>query len=440
MLNGIINLGIPVGITAKVSELYSSKEEDYIARINSYWAFFIKLILILSFSIVLLLVFFSNPFTNALVGSTEYNLLFIIIILGVPFTASYSIIDGFLKSFGAISTIVRISVIATILSTLVLIPLVIYFNVIGVALSIFFLGLLPMTIFAIKYRKQFRSFFRFKDLIQINLGEKWNVLKIGIVSIAAALMHQGAIILMRRLIISEFGEVDNGIYQSVLGISLNYFAIIYAFLSNYTLPKISSIKDNFDLVTELNGNLRFLMVIIVPSILLIFSFRDIVLQLVYTKEFLEAKNLFLFQLIGDVFRMLAALFGLWLIPKMKIIPLLIIDFVFNALLIILPFSLVTFWKHDLMVFPLVYMIAFFFHFIMYFVYTKKIIKFRFTNDSIKTLLYGALIVLFGFSLSSLTIEYGHVAVFILLGSWFFLVFNKEEKKSLMKKINSFFSR
>lgn len=86
------------------------------------------------------------------------------------------------------------------------------------------------------------------------------------------------------------------------------------------------------------------------------------------------------------------------------------------------------------------MIAFFFHFIMYFVYTKKIIKFRFTNDSIKTLLYGALIVLFGFSLSSLTIEYGHVAVFILLGSWFFLVFNKEEKKSLMKKINSFFSR
>ncbi len=323
------------------------------------------------------------------------------------------------------------------MSVAILTPLVIYFNVVGVAINILILAMLPIAAFLFFFRKRFSEFFKFTSLVKLTFSEKRDVMKIGVVSLLATLMHQGALITIRRFIIDEFGETDNGIYQSVLGISLNYFAIIYAILANYTLPKFSSLKDNLSLNSEINDNFRFLMIIIIPSVLLIFSYRDIVLQIIYTGEFLKAADLFLFQMIGDIFRMMAALFGLWLIPRMKILPLVSIDFIFNLTLVTLPVVLVNFYKHDLSIIPFCYMIAFFVHFSLFFIYTKRKLNFNFKSENMKIIYYGVTIVILGFIISSFFVNYGHFVVLGLVAVWLLTVFSKDEKNKILSKLSDF---
>lgn len=440
MMNNIISLGVPVGLTAKVSEVYSTKSESYKERVNAYWSFFIKLTLLISISSTITLLIFSDFFTVLLIGSNEYKLVFAIIILSLPFSVSNVIIDSFLKSFGAISSIVKISIFSAIGSLLILIPLLFYFEIIGVSISIVAMSSLPILIFVIFFRKDFKDFFRNGYSKLLSKEEKVNVFKIGIVSVLAAFMHQGAIIAIRKLIIVHFGEADNGIYQSVLGLSLNYFAVVYALLSNYTLPKFASLPDNISLVAEINNTLRFLLIIIIPAILMIFAFRDVIIKLIYTSEFLKAQELFMFQLIGDIFRMFAALFGLWLIPRMKIIQLLSIDFIFNLILISLPFLLIYFFGKNLILIPIAYMSAFFVHFVLYFSFTMKSIGFRFTRENLVTLGIAIIILSLGFGISNLNMNAGHLFVIILIATWLIMVISKREKKLIIEKIQSLVNR
>lgn len=437
----IILMGLPVGLTTKVSEIYSDKNENYVATINAYWSYFLKIVSFTSLIITVCLLTFSGPISNFLIGDYGHRLIFSVIIVSIPFSCVYAIVDSFLKSFGDIPIIVKIGIYSASLSTVLLIPLLIHFDVVGAAIGIFLLYAIPALMFYTFFKGKYKDLFkvdRIKNLLSSK--EKISIVKIGLVSLVSGFMHQGALIIVRKIILSNFGEVETGIYQSVLGISINYFVIIYTFLSSYTLPRLSTIKDNEQIRNELNETLRFLYSFIIPSVLLIFCFRDVILKIVYSSEFLSAGNLFLFQLIGDIFKMMGALMGLWLIPRMKIKPLIIIDFIFNLIFIFLPFVLLKFFIVELYIIPFSYMIAFFVHFILLFSYTKYSLGFKITLQNKKIIFLSAFFLLSAFTISINFSVYGYYYAIIVVIIWFYMVFSGEEKRVILSKALRFFKK
>ena len=258
-----------------------------------------------------------------------------------------------------------------------------------------------------------------------------NVLKIGVISLSSSLLHQGAIILLRKFAINNFGLIDNGVYQSVLSTSIAYFSIIYIFLSNYTLPLFSKIIIDSELVEEINNNFRFLLFLVLPIIVITFTYRGIIVELLYSKSFNKASTLFLPQLIGDFFRVFAALFGLWTIPRMKIKQMLIFDFLFNLSLFLFPHLYMEILGKNLIIIPVSYMTAFIIHFLLYFIYSKIYLKFYFKKQIIYNAIVSIFVMLLSVLLSYISNLLGYFSTAILLIIWIYLVLNKEEKKSII---------
>jgi len=355
--------------------------------------------------------------------------------LSIPFLVLYSLVESLIRGMSEIAILVNITVISAIVSTAILIPIIYYFNFEGVAYYLLILSLIPLSIFMIKYRGTFGKYLNSVKSTLSN-SEKSVIYKIGFVALLSSLMHQGSMIVLRRLILGNLGFEENGIYQSVLSLSLNAFTLIYIFLTNYTLPKLSSLKNKSEIVSELNDNYRFLLLIIIPVVILIFTYKDFIILLLYSKSFLEATGLLKFQLIGDIFKASAALFGLWLIPQMKIKQLILIDLIFNFTFLLTPFIALEVLNFDLGAIPICYLFSFTVHFLLYFFYSRKEINFKFDNKVSKNIIFSTMLIIITFLMSIYFHQYSLFINIIILSLWFYMVIEKSEKL----KINTYLKK
>ena len=426
-----VHIGTPVGITSEISKLSAIEAVENKIKMKSYFVYFNFVFGILTAFFSVIFFIFSGQISFLLVEDSSYYIVLAIAILAAPLVVIFYIIEAFLRSYEFIDIIVKISIINNIVSLIFLFPLIYYLKYIGIGIYLFIFGSLPFLIYFIFYRNIF-DFKKYKvDKSFLKRKEIMNVLKIGVISLSSSLLHQGAIILLRKFAINNFGLIDNGVYQSVLSTSIAYFSIIYIFLSNYTLPLFSKIIIDSELVEEINNNFRFLLFLVLPIIVITFTYRGIIVELLYSKSFNKASTLFLPQLIGDFFRVFAALFGLWTIPRMKIKQMLIFDFLFNLSLFLFPHLYMEILGKNLIIIPVSYMTAFIIHFLLYFIYSKIYLKFYFKKQIIYNAIVSIFVMLLSVLLSYISNLLGYFSTAILLIIWIYLVLNKEEKKSII---------
>lgn len=440
LISQTVHLGVPVGITSEISKLNSENYELSQKKIKTYFLLFNIVFGMISTVISVMIFIFSGHITLLLVDDSGYSYILSIFVLSLPFMVIYFIVESFLKSFELIDILVKISVISNIISVIFLVILIYFIEFLGVAFYLFIFGVTPLLIFLLLYRNKlkFRRI-KIKTFIYDKTDIK-NILKIGLVSLVSSILHQGAIILLRKFTISHFGLVDNGIYQSVLSISISYFSIIYIFLSSYSLPHLSKIKDDKCLIKDINSNFRFILILILPMVIVSFTYKDLIIQLLYSKSFSTASSLFLPQLIGDVFRAFAALISLWMISRMKIKQMMLIDLIFNSTLILIPYLLFEYFNNSLIIVPASYLIAFSLHFILYFGYTVYSLKFRFEKLILKNIFISIFTIALCFSVCIINNNAGYLFSVIMLFIWILLILNKEEKKKLLNYSKSLMLR
>lgn len=123
---------------------------------------------------------------------------------------------------------------------------------------------------------------------------------------------------IREFAIQEFGTVQTGLWQSVVRVSEAYRGLIISFLFLSFYPKLSQI------LASRNGNISSLKRFYFPYLLfcvsflfLVFQFDEYILQSLYSEEYVEAGNLFQFQILGDLFAFLSFPFSIYLIAAVK---------------------------------------------------------------------------------------------------------------------------
>jgi len=433
-------MGTPFGITSEVSKLLSEKESSSSNKVNALFTYYLILFGITTVLFAIIFFVFRNEILELLIGTNEYKFVYIMLLAASPFVVVYSIIEAFLRGHGEINAIVKISIISNIISVVFLTLAIYFFSITGVALYLFVFGIMPFLVYFIVMKSK-KSFHIDLNLLKnISKQDRSKILKIGSVSLFSSLLFQFVIISLRKFIIANFGMDDNGIYQSIFGLSSNYFVLIYIFLVNYTLPKFASMVNNEDIIRELNDNLRFLFFLLVPMIVMVFSYRDILIYLFYSKAFLKGSDYLLFQLIGDIFRIMAALFGLWLIPKMRVKKIMLIDLTFSLSLFLLPYLLIKIVGVNLIIIPLSYMIAFFIHFVLFFSVTVSELKFKFGVKQIKTISVSLIILAINFFLSVYLKQYGYFTSILLISIWVYLVTDINERKSVLVLVGNKFNK
>lgn len=427
-----ISLGIPLGITKFVSELSSQNNNDNIL-------FLLKrtLLLLLAFSMILaiILIIFSESISFFIWNDIQYDNLIIFLSLSFPISIITIVFDAYIRGMKRFNLFTINAIGTGVIGTIVFVASAIIFFVDGIGFA-YLLSAVICLLYSYYLLKRNNLFSIKKILGARGKSDVFirNIIKLGIASVIVGAMNQLSFLFIRSRMISEFGLVVNGYYQTIIGMSSNYFLLFSMILGVYSLPALSSIANNDEFNQEINNTLKISTFLIVPVVTLMFVFREQIVVLLFSKDFNEATHLFYYYLFGDFFRILGLSSCLWLIPRMKIKSWLFIEMILNISLILWYLVLTNLLGVKSESFSVSYFISYCLYFIISFLYLVYSNNFKLTASNYKLINLSVIAVSLLLFISNVNIIAGYIIIFPLIVAWFLLSFDKENYLKILEYI------
>ncbi|MGU0171511.1 lipid III flippase WzxE [Escherichia coli] len=124
-----------------------------------------------------------------------------------------------------------------------------------------------------------------------------------------------AYIMMRKLLAAQYSWDEVGILQGVSSISDAYLQFITASFSVYLLPTLSRLTEKRDITREVVKSLKFVLPAVAAASFTVWLLRDFAIWLLLSNKFTAMRDLFAWQLVGDVLKVGAYVFGYLVIAK-----------------------------------------------------------------------------------------------------------------------------
>ena len=124
-----------------------------------------------------------------------------------------------------------------------------------------------------------------------------------------------AYVMMRNLMAAHYSWDEVGIWQGVSSISDAYLQFITASFSVYLLPTLSRLTAKQDVSREIGRSLKFVLPAVAAASLTVWLLRDFAIWLLFSAKFTAMRDLFAWQLLGDVLKVGAYVFGYLVIAR-----------------------------------------------------------------------------------------------------------------------------
>lgn len=122
-------------------------------------------------------------------------------------------------------------------------------------------------------------------------------------------------VMMRKLLAAHYSWDKGGIWRGVSSISDAYLQFITASFTVYLLPTLSRLTDKSTLCQEIVRSLRFVLPAVAAASFTAWLLRDFAIWLLFSDRFVVMRDLFAWQLVGDVLKVGAYVFGYLVIAK-----------------------------------------------------------------------------------------------------------------------------
>jgi O-antigen/teichoic acid export membrane protein len=158
--------------------------------------------------------------------------------------------------------------------------------------------------------------------------------KFSLMTVTSSIITPISLIIIRNEIQFKFNLEAAGHWQALWYISTMHLMVITTTLSIYYLPKLSSIKEKRFLREEILNGYKIIFPMIIISSFSIFLLKDIIVDLLFSKDFEIIKDLLMYQLIGDVLKIIS-----WLLSYLMIAKAMAKSFIFTEILFVIIFVL-----------------------------------------------------------------------------------------------------
>ncbi|WP_455425040.1 O-antigen translocase [Dryocola sp. LX212] len=303
MLNGLVTSPAGNGVVRYTAQY---NKDGYIAC-SPWWKASLKLILLLLAIVTPLFAVFSRPLSAWLFLNPDYFWIILLCLIALPFSAFGNLLISIINGQQLFKRFIIQSFISVLISCAVMITFVVKLNVEGALIAVALQNGLIGTAIIIGSYKQ--SWFRWCHFWGGAEKEQYKALSGYILmAITTALCTPIALIIIRKIMVQHLGWDAAGQWQAVWKISETYLSVLTIALSTYYLPKLSAIDDSL-LRKEVNKTaLLFIPIATVLAMIVYFS-KDIIITLLFTKDFSEARGLFGIQLVGDVVKIASWLYA-----------------------------------------------------------------------------------------------------------------------------------
>ncbi|MCD4671675.1 MAG: hypothetical protein K8R77_03335 [Anaerolineaceae bacterium] len=260
---------------------------------------------------------FSKTISGWVFGSPDYSGYVLICVLASFFVFQYLFLLNIFRGLLKWKIFTLASIASTAVSLIVTIILIVLFNIDGGIWALLVSQICSVLVALYYYRRKIQprhsiSFLNIRPTRRVMhlLGK--NIGPIVIIQIIIALSR----LVIRSQVIQQLGLEQNGLIQLSTGISDGYMGLILAILMSYILPKIAAdgIKDSIAAHQTQNDGLRFLVLIITPTLAALLASRQLWIPLLYSRAFLAAQGILIWQFLSDFFLVIRQCLNIDLVP------------------------------------------------------------------------------------------------------------------------------
>lgn len=293
-------LGIDQGVLKYQSE-FESKPKELKKLYESSLAYS----LIGSVIIFLVLFFGSNYWSTYLLKTPEYNYLFVILAFTLPFTALFNLCFAVINGQSNYKKATLVSFTAYALVTMLIVFLVANYALPGTLLAVVLTPIAQILSLLVFARHEMYLFYGLK--IRFHKFFRNKLIAFITMSFAAVILNNIVEIQLRNYLINKLSFQEAGYWTSMLSLSNYYLSFMTGVYSLYILPKYSKMNNMNEFKKELLSIYKIIIPIFGFMFMGIYVFREVIIQILYSKEFIPMKNLFKWQLIGDLVKIVAVI-------------------------------------------------------------------------------------------------------------------------------------
>ena len=312
---GFSTLGITEGVTK-----YASKYQNKRKQLSSFLASVYKIVLTTSIVTGILIVIFSNYINRQLFGDRDFNLLVVLTGILIPILSINVILMAVLNGFQKYKKITYINIISNIGTALVAIYLIMTFRLFGALL----LTLISQAISFVAVLFFIRS--DMVEVLQFSLKESKyahykRLYNYVIMALVTAVVSPLFSILIRNQIFDFFPDdmgVHAGYWDGVKKISGMVLAFITPIFSLYYYPQLAKVQTNKEFKAEIKKFFKQIFPVFFAVMAGIYLLKYWAIILFFSKAYLPMKQLFLWQLAGDLLRIASFTIAFLMLAKAHI--------------------------------------------------------------------------------------------------------------------------
>jgi len=263
----------------------------------------------------------------------------VLVLLGAPYLARYVLHDASLLPLvvllpvfvltGALSVLwlallngcdrivemTRISIASSLLMLLVTVPLAWLWQKPGAFLSV----ALPSLLLVVYIAWQQQGAFRRVLAAPVQPAHRRLLWRFALMALASAVAAPVAQMVVRDYLAQRLSLHEAGIWQGVTRISEVYLVFLTSSLSVYFLPRLARTTDQPALLALLLQVLRFVMPVALVLGVTIYVLRDLLIWLLFSDAFTEMRDLFAWQLVGDLVKIAAWVFAYVVLARGRVV-------------------------------------------------------------------------------------------------------------------------
>jgi len=300
------------GQTAIVQSMTSAETDSVCAeyRLTSFWV-----VLVSSFIVVLMTILFADSLVQAVLPGLPVTVIYWLMI-PVFFGAMLVFFRGVLNSKMLISGVSWVNVSSGAVAAALAYPAGVAYaegNVVALVIVLVgSLGIGAVVAVAFAYSLGALDGFLTSLLKAPKVTVVYNYLSVAAPSMAAALVALGGVLFVRVIIARNHGISEAGYFDVAWSISLMSVSLFFASLQTYMLPDLSSGKMDDCLDDKLNNGLRLSLIVLLPLVTLLVLIKPLVIQILFSEDFIEALDILRWTLVGDYLRIAAGVLAIFL--------------------------------------------------------------------------------------------------------------------------------
>lgn len=363
LFNTTASGGLNIGIVKFTSEHHSNSTEKE-KVINTAYTLTIICSVLTGCFLVLSSVYLSKKFLN----TDKYYSIFLILGITILFSALNNFIISVINGNKDYRLYTRINIASSLVMLIMVTILTYCYNLYGALIAtVLFQSVVFLITIVLIYKNHKQYFVNLK--LKIDTKYLKNLFSYSLLSIIPAIIVPISQILIRNYISKHISMEKAGMWEAMNRISTAYLMFFTSTIGVYYLPLLSETQDKSKLKSILLKTFKIIIPLLILVTGIVFILREYVIKLLFSDRFSEIQNLFIGQLLGDIFKMSSWVLVYVLIAKKFVRSYIILEIVFNVIYVLL--SIFFLDKMMLKGASIAYFLSYFIYFVGVYLLVKK---------------------------------------------------------------------